>query len=337
MAKANESTETISMEYHEPAGQWEAYGMNDFSSYCAKSVVKGLFHPLVPTDVVEAFQVAEYMMAHAYYHYPLYDEAFSKMLRILEMAVRIRCKAIGIDVTTTRLVKSKKNPKEKIPEVVDKTYNILINELSEKEPRKEIREGLHWLRETRNSYMHTDHHGYMGSMTRDLIKVGVTLLNKIFISEQTLVSYKNHLTTLQERLLQFNQLPSIFIGRGYLVEGVEVKDVILLDGIWLYFVIIHPITINIAKQIERHEVVPPETFIIDKFSLDDENLTMREMGTGKDIVCSRTSKPENVRTYEQFILERNKATARIIYYSPMGATPKGQQNEFLYNHLWKVS
>jgi len=336
MANANDSIETLPMEYHEPAGQWEMYGMNDFNSYCSKSVVKGLFHPLVPTDVVDAFKVAEYMMAHAYYHYPLYDEAFSKLLRILEMAVRIRSKAIGIDVKTIRLVKSKHNPKEKIQEVVDKTYNILINELSEKEPGKEIKEGLHWLRETRNSYMHTDHHGFMGSMTRDLIKVGVTLLNKIFISEQTLVSFQDHLSSVQNELLQFNQLPSIFIGRGYLVERVEAKDAILLNGVWHYFVIVHPITNNIAKQIERHEVVPPETFIIDKLSLDGETLTMHEMDTENVIVCSRTSKPENVDTYEQFLLERNKATARIIYYSPMGATPKGQQNEFLYNHLWNV-
>lgn len=330
MTNLNSATDTTeTLEYHEPAAQWAIFGMNDFKTYCVQSVVKGQFHPLVPQDVKDAYQVAEYMMAHAYYNYPLYDEEFSKLLRICEMAVKLRCKEIGIDVVSTMIVKSKSKK-------VEKKYNTLINELSEKEPQKKIKEGLHWLRETRNSYMHQDRHTYMGSMTRDIIKVGITLLNKIFIPEETLVSYQNHLAPMQDDLKVFNQLPSIFICRGYLVERVEAKEALLLNGIWHYFVIIHPITTNIAKQIERHEVIPAESFIIDKVSLEGESLIMREMGTGNTIVCSRTSKPENINTYEKFLLERNKVTENIFYYSPLGATPKGQHNEFLYNYLWKV-
>lgn len=31
------------MEYHEPAAQWDIFGMADFKSYCEKSVVKKVF------------------------------------------------------------------------------------------------------------------------------------------------------------------------------------------------------------------------------------------------------------------------------------------------------
>ena len=76
--------------------------MPDFDTYCVKSVVKGLFHPSVPKDVIDAYEVAEYMMAHAYYHWPLYDESFTKLLLITEMAIKIRCVHFGIPVEEKR-------------------------------------------------------------------------------------------------------------------------------------------------------------------------------------------------------------------------------------------
>ena len=319
------------MEYHKPAAQWNIFGIPDFESYCEKSVVKGLFHKSVPKDVVDAYEVAEYMMAHAYYHYPLYEEAFSKLLRITEMAVKLRCKELGIDLTATKIVKNK-------PVVVDKNFNSLINELSSKEPLKNIKAGLHWLREKRNSHMHPDSHTYMGSMTYGIIKVGVTVLNKIFIPEQNLLSFRNQLATIQTHLSSFNQGPSVFIKKGYLIERIEVRDALQINGKWFYFVLIHPITDQIAVQIEKNDQVPPETFVVDEFFLDAEKLTMRDVNTTETITCYRTTKPENIATYNLFITERNAAEANIIRFSFIpGDMPVGKHNDFLYEWLWKVA
>ncbi|MEQ1747395.1 MAG: hypothetical protein ABMA02_18335, partial [Saprospiraceae bacterium] len=79
------------MSYHTPDFIWEAFGAPDFESYTHVFVVEGRFHKDVPEAVRESYTVAEHIMAHAYYHYPMYEEGLVKLLRTLEMGVRMRC------------------------------------------------------------------------------------------------------------------------------------------------------------------------------------------------------------------------------------------------------
>lgn len=164
--------------------------MNDFEDYKKNCVVKGQFHSLVPKDVVEAFEVAEYIMAHAYYHYPLYDEAYSKLLLIVEMAIKLRCKQLGIQIETGKINKKNGQP-------INKVLDVLIKEMAAIEPTKSIEKGLHWLRERRNSKMHPDGHFYMGSMVSPAMKIGVTILNKIFTPDNTFQLFESELLKVQ--------------------------------------------------------------------------------------------------------------------------------------------
>ena len=82
------------MEYHKPDDTWAALGYNDYDYYVNKCVIKGLFHPVVPKDIVDSYKVAEYMMAFAYYHYPMYDEAAAKIMLIIEYTISRRCGGI---------------------------------------------------------------------------------------------------------------------------------------------------------------------------------------------------------------------------------------------------
>ncbi|MGI8582549.1 MAG: hypothetical protein ACR2KX_10140, partial [Chitinophagaceae bacterium] len=66
------------MNYHIPDDRWQNFGFNNFKKYCDKEVVKGRFHPCVPKDITEAFIIAEYIMAHAYYHYHFTMKHFPK-------------------------------------------------------------------------------------------------------------------------------------------------------------------------------------------------------------------------------------------------------------------
>lgn len=318
------------MEYHEPAAQWEIFGMSDFESYCEKSVVKGVFHPSVPKDVVDAYEVAEYMMAHAYYHYPLYDEAFSKLLRITEMAVKIRCQHLGIDMKKTILRKG-------VPTIVDKTFNDLINDLGKKEPSKNIKKGLHGLREMRNSLIHRDRHGFSGSMSYGVIKVGVTVLNKIFISEQMLLSFQSHLKITQTKLSSINRGASIFTNKGYLVERVEVRDALFVKGEWLYLVVIHPVTERIEEQVERNEYKIPEMFVVKELVVGGDSIVMKEVNADNDISIITTKKDANIATHNKFIADRKAAKSKIKRWriNPIGL-PTSRHNDFLYEWLWKV-
>jgi hypothetical protein len=62
------------MDYHEPDNTWTIW-VDNFDDFARRWVFKGRFHQDAPKDVVKSYRVAEYIMAHSRYHYPLYDGA----------------------------------------------------------------------------------------------------------------------------------------------------------------------------------------------------------------------------------------------------------------------
>ena len=97
--------------YFQPHTLWKVFGAKNRKEYLEKYVIEGRFHSAVPQDVVEAYITAEYIMAHAYYHWAMYDEAPNKIYRIFEMAVKLLAKEkeIPLTITTRRgKVKDKK-------------------------------------------------------------------------------------------------------------------------------------------------------------------------------------------------------------------------------------
>ena len=67
-------------EWYQPDDRWPALGIGSREDYVAAYVFAGRFHPGVPADVVQAYETVSHLMAQAWYHYPLYDEALAKLL-----------------------------------------------------------------------------------------------------------------------------------------------------------------------------------------------------------------------------------------------------------------
>jgi hypothetical protein len=319
------------MEYHEPVILWEAMGMPDFDTYREKSVVKGLFHPLVPKDVIDAYEVAEYMMAHAYYHWPLYDEAFTKLLLITEMAVKLRCAHFGIPI----------EEKRKNGSLRDRHFEQLIIDVCKAEPLKSIEERLHWLRSRRNDKMHPDSHTFSGAiMNYFAIKLGVGILNKLFIPEQLLSSSPQQIESINNDLASFfNGLFVLDTGDSrYLIEGVKAEDTLLIDGQWYYFLLASPITDKIGDQVRKHHYADLHTLQVKDIVVGDTSITMKDAATNKPIQISTTDHPANIDRYKRFNEERDDAKddqegIRIFQF---GSAFGQQQIDFLYQWLWKV-
>ncbi len=320
------------MEYHIPDARWGIFGMGDFESYSEKLVVKGFFHPAVPKDVVEAFEVAEYMMAHAYYHYKLYDEAFTKLLLIIEMAIKLRCANFNIPIVVIR----KNGTNKDIP------LEQLIIQVCKAEPLKNIEVELQWLRKGRNNKMHPKNHTFSGSIANfEKIKHGIVLLNKLFITEQSI--HASVLKTLEKnkQLIQFKQgLYVLEIGDlRYLIESLNIEDALFVNNEWLYFMVAAPISNNIAEQVRGHNYAPPHTFIVKDITFEGNSLKIADVTTEKQISIITTDDPANVEIYKNFVIEKNEALAEFEGVTIIQtSSPFGQQyNDFLYKWLWKVS
>lgn len=315
------------MKYHQPDSRWEIFGLPDFEIYQEKLVVKGLFHPSVPKDIVEAYEVAEYMMAHAYYHYPLYEEAFSKLLRITEMAVKLRCSQLGVEL---------KRPGSSF----NKSFSTLINDLCKVEPDKDIKDGLDRLRRLRNSFMHPDSHTYSGSMAKGAIQSTVTLLNELFIPGQIFSLFVQQEEEIKKEISNYKK--GLFVledqDKRYLIEGVEINAVILVSDKWIYYLVAHPISLNIAEQMKNHNYLLPILYLVTGLSIDADSIIANEIENNGPIKISISNHPDNLKTYQKFISEKEVVTKndKDIYEHFMRDKIANNENEFWYEWLWRI-
>ncbi len=61
---------------------WEIFGVQNKEGYIKDNVITVHFHAHVTAYVVKTYKTAEYLMAHAYFHWPLFDEALKTILSI---------------------------------------------------------------------------------------------------------------------------------------------------------------------------------------------------------------------------------------------------------------
>ncbi len=315
------------MEYHQPDNRWEIFGLPDFETYRQKLVVKGLFHPSVPKDVVEAYEVAEYTMAHAYYHYPLYEEAFSKLLRITEMAVKLRCKQLGIELKSSG-------------SSFNKTLSTLINELCIAEPDKDLKPGLNMTRNIRNMFMHPDRHTYSGAMCKGAIQSTITLLNEMFIPGPIFIPFLKRHEEIKEELIDYQK--GLFVleyqEKRYLIESVTIEAAILVTGKWIYYMATHPVTLNIGEQMKNHSYSMPLLYFVGDLSSEDNYISANEVENNIPIKITATDNTDDLVRYQKFISERQEATEndKAIYDLYMKDLITSKENEFWYKWLWRI-
>lgn len=269
------------MEYFEPDSRWELYQVTSAEEYVDKFVVKGKFHGAVPTDIKEAWQTVEYLLAHAYYYWPMYDEAFKKALLIIEMAVKIKAKAQNISL------KRESNKKGKI---FDRNLSDIIKEILEKEHYGELIKDFERARRIRNRQMHPENHSYMGgTISPNNFKLLVIVLNSLFQEEAW---HKNHFdknNCIKEQLKGFSNSLLVLENNqpDILIQNIVMHKVINNTLI----IACNPIRNNIQELINRHASVKPYIIQLNDYKISDNEITGQSC-SGIPIKIYKTEKDE---------------------------------------------
>ncbi|WP_339880602.1 hypothetical protein [uncultured Algoriphagus sp.] len=164
-------------EYLKIDDRWAIFSTNSMEEHIQKNVIQGVFDKAVPKDIIGDFKIIEYQQVYAYYHWPLMDEALSKGLRLLEMAIKLKAKELSISLKT-----QDSRPR-------DKNFNQLINEVCKGEPLIQLKETIHFLRGLRNITTHKESDSYLGGtggmVKRQLMRL-VNLINDLFLNPDEL-------------------------------------------------------------------------------------------------------------------------------------------------------
>ncbi|MCI1187859.1 hypothetical protein MON38_10545 [Hymenobacter sp. DH14] len=151
--------------YYQPDDRWPRFGAPTREQFEALYVFPPRFHAGVPEDVVKSYTTASHLMALAWYHYPVYDEALNKLLLMLEMAIRLRCQQLGL------------------PAGANRSLQQLIKALEAAEPAKQLGWWLDGLRRLRNRVAHPEEHSFGGVVFRLAMLRMVNTLNQLFEDE----------------------------------------------------------------------------------------------------------------------------------------------------------
>lgn len=321
------------MEYNKPDDTWEIFGYKDYESYINKCVVKGLFHTVVPKDILDSFKVAEYIMASAYYHYQMYDEAASKVMLIIEMAIKIRCENLGIS-----LVDNNRFNRMGLP--LEKQLHELIRNYNQVEPEKQLMGQLTSARNLRNMKMHPKSHGFSGLLTKGFIVNSVTLINKIFLDKGLLKKFNDQLKVTKARsrklrktlcVLEYGEL-------RYLIHTFEITACIQIKKDWVYTLGADPVVLNKTDALKNHSYSPPLIFRIKNIKIEKGILAGYEFGTENKIEIQATENATNITTHKQFLksIKNASKTDLDIYEDFYKNAIFKERNKFLHEWLCKV-
>lgn len=280
--------------YHEPDRIWTIFqDVTDFESFVDKFVVAGQFHKDVPFDVVKSYGIAEHILAHSWYHYPAIDEALVKLLRTMELAVKLRCEQLGI---TLNIQDNKGNLRKKV-------LNTLINELNTFEPNKNIVPILHWLRENRNYLMHPERETLFGTVGLIQIRQCLIIFNTLFIPDKTFLDSKTELERITTQFKEFKD--GLFVlehdGFRYIVHQAEIIEVYSVNGNWYYLFVAHAIPNNFNELIENAYLPKPLIYTVKDIKITAGQINGIVLDYGKSFNLSQNQHPQNVQIYKNFI------------------------------------
>ncbi|TKD66536.1 hypothetical protein [Flavobacterium sp. ASW18X] len=317
------------MEWYQPDDRWEIWGINSKETFVEKFVVPGKFHDKVPKDVVDAFKTVTYLMAHAYFYYPIYDEAMSKALLIMEMAVKLKAKDLGISL---------KKPANKKGVVYDKKLFKIIEEVCEHPHLVFLKPEFDRAKKIRNRKMHPKSHSVYGALgfTNGNTMLFINIINKLFLEKNRLLHILNRQEELKKEIqrfrdgryiLTFNEL-KILVWKIYDIKYFKYQDK------EFFYIYVGVVSQNIEQDIVQNRINP--------LVISLRELTISETGfkgldvDGCPVKLTKNIDLRNILSYQKyhtaklqlpfdnlrFYLEQNE---RLVLW---------HYEELMYEHCW---
>lgn len=286
--------------------RWEmVYGIKTREAYAEANVIGGHFHTGVPKDIQEAWETVEYLLAHAYYFWPMYDEGFNKALRILEIAVLQKIDALEID----NYALSKNEKKRK------KTLCQLIEDIGKVPHLAFLKSKLHRGRRIRNMLVHADRNSFMGAMGSAVknLRFLINLFNTLFLEEAILKQIHLDQAQIDQGLSTF-QAPFYVLQyeQKILVKGILHQRVVFTSGAAQWLIAFEPIILNPAEDLAAHRYTPPLVFALQDAAIDPKGLTGIDVRSGEVVRLYVSDKEQDQQTFEAFETEMQTVSAQDL-------------------------
>ncbi|WP_141239924.1 hypothetical protein [Aliifodinibius salipaludis] len=275
--------------FYEPDSRWEMHQINNNEDYAKKLVITGYFHDQVPEDVIKAYETVEYLMAHAYYYWPMFDEAFNKMLFTIEMGIKLKAKQLNIPI-----YRRKENGERWY-----RRLSLIIDDICDEDYLRDLKKKLERSAGLRDMKAHPKQNSFSGPSggTHRNIKYCINILNRLFRGrewhkqqQKKIVKAKESITNLKNELLVVESGE-----RGEVIRSILDFDII--DE--ALFVVCLPV-LDVRKLEAKSNQFPHlKSFSILDYQFLNDKVIGRTLD-GNDIKISLTNDKEVRNAYSRF-------------------------------------
>lgn len=314
--------------YYTPDSIWSDFKIENQEDYIKKSVIKGNFHSGVHEDVVKSYKTVEYLMAHAYYHWELYDQVLVKLLSIFEMAVKLRSKELNNPLQFQ--TKNEKTMDKKLVQLIDELKNFGY-------PAYLIRD-LHWLRTLRNIESHPDSHSFAGVMKKIAVMPGLNMINQLFLEPDklTLQDEKNMLMLKNKNTFSKDVFIYSYKGKNVLIHDLEFLANIELQAHDCEYWKASPILTDTFESYNGMKFSNPFIFFLKNVRIENGNLVATDFHTNDPVTLLKTTAEVNIKMYQTHseALEKLEATPKFALAASHRNYLNTHLEEFIYTNCW---
>jgi len=319
------------MKWYEVDERWELFNIKSQEDFINNYVVTGKFHDQVPEDIVTAFETVSYLIAHSYYYYPMMDEAMTKALLVMEMAIKLKAKQENIELEI---------PPNKNGKTFQKKLVNLINEVCEVSSLNFLKPDFDRVRSIRNSRMHPDKHSFMGAIGKPNgnIMLFINIINFLFLD-------KKEIEQLSARREQLNEELEIFKNGSFILEHNNTK--ILMDIVHyhkyvkfndkeLLMLLVNPILIDVYESLTTHRFYKPLVIIIKDFTINRLTIEGTDLNDGA-VSIGTTYKEENIMKFLAYYeeLDRVSDSDKNLYFSSASQDALWEMEKVIYENCWE--
>mgnify|MGYP005988690995 CR=1 FL=1 len=318
------------MNWFEPIDIWDLFGINSREEFVVRHVVEGKFHKDVPEDISKSFVTVSYLLAHSYYHLPMFDEAFSKALLIMEMAVKLKAKQLNIDL---------KLPANKKGVVYDKKLSKIIDEICLNDELSFLKPDFDRARNLRNRKMHPDRHSFAGtfSLADSNIRLFGNIINLLFLEKEALKALHKDIKQMETKLSPFKKGLQVleFQNKKILIDGFHMFKYRDFNNIKLLMFFVNPLTTKVHEQFVEHKFPKPLIITFTDFKINKDSIEGVDLDN-KSMKIYTDDKEQNLKTYADYIIGMSKVSESDIHLfsSSNSGTALWKMEEIIYKNCW---
>lgn len=318
------------MKWLEPDERWEIFSVKSLEDFIDSYVVTAKFHDQVPEDIVTAFETVSYLMVHSYYHWPMMDEAMTKALLVMEMAVKLKAKQDNIDLEVLPNKKGKK---------IKKTLINLIDEVCEVNHLDFLKLDFDRARNLRNIIMHPEKNSYMGAIgkTNGNVMLFINIINVLFMEKKDV----KQLTVIREQLkvdLEIFKNGNFILeynNTKVLIDIVHYHKYVKFGGKELLMLLVNPVFNNTYQYITEQKFEEPLIIALKEFKINGLTLAGNDLNGG-EVKIGTTYKEENLVKFLLYNEELKRVSSHNIsvYNAFLSGEALWKMEGMIYENCW---